>query len=291
MKILLFGSTGMLGQALCNEAKQKKYEVIGVARNQADICADITEDEEVYKIIADTKPDLIINAAAMISLKGCAEHPGIAYLTNARSVSIMAQLADLYGAYFIHISTDHYYSGEMDKKHKEQDVVSLINEYSRSKYAGEAFALTNKNALVVRTNIVGYRYQPHALTFVEWVVYTLKNELPLTMFNDYYTSSIDVCSFTQILLDLIDKKISGLINIGSRDVISKRAFIERLANTFELSLNNAVSGSVKAINDGIQRAESLGLDVSLAESLLNYSMPDSDNVIERLAFEYKRGFF
>ncbi len=55
------------------------------------------------------------------------------------------------------ISTDHYFCGQGDLKHDESAPVTLLNEYARTKYAGEAFALTNPEACVIRTNVVGFR--------------------------------------------------------------------------------------------------------------------------------------
>ena len=47
------------------------------------------------------------------------------------------------------------------------------------------------------------------------------------MFKNVWTSSLEVNDFARIALSLlIDKNVSGLINVGSRDVFSKKALIE-----------------------------------------------------------------
>ncbi len=286
MRLLLFGASGMLGQALTNEAKLRDYEVITVSRRHGERRADITDDHSIRQIINDTRPDLIINAAASVNLKECSDNPGYAYAVNARSVGIMANMSRLVDSYFVHISTDHYFTGHGAEKHNETRQVDLVNEYARTKYAGEAFALTNPTSLVVRTNIVGFRGYEDSMTFVEWVIDSLQKQRKITMFDDYFTSSIDVRNFSAILFDMIITKASGVWNIASSEVSSKKTFIEALAKSLEYRLDEAEDGSVDHIKDGIDRAESLGLDVARAESRVGYAFPDLQGVISSLKNDF-----
>ncbi|MBW7474980.1 SDR family oxidoreductase [Paenibacillus oenotherae] len=289
MRMLLIGATGMLGQALRQEAASRGYQVIGAARHGADLSLDIRNDGELREIVIANRPDIIINTAALINLLECSTNHDLAYRVNARSVGLLAHLAREMEAYFVQISTDHYYTGGGSNQHAELSEVNLVNDYARTKYAGEAFALTNPDALVVRTNIVGFRGRAEAPTFVEWVIHTLKKQAPITLFDDFYTSSIDVRQFSKILMDVMLLKQKGIVNIASSEVCSKKEFIEKLAKKFEMNISHADVDSVRTIKDGIIRAESLGLDVSLVESLLGYRMPDSDSVIESLYAEYQKG--
>jgi dTDP-4-dehydrorhamnose reductase len=117
MKVLVIGSTGMLGQALMREMKRRGIDVIGIARSGADISCDIVDDQTLSNIILSIKPQIIINSAAMVSLAKCEEKPGYAYLINARSASTIAEISLKTGIYFIQISTDHYYTGDCNIKH------------------------------------------------------------------------------------------------------------------------------------------------------------------------------
>jgi len=196
MKVLVIGSTGMLGQALMCEMKKRGIDVIGIARSGADISCDIVDDQTLSNIILSIKPQIIINSAAMVSLAKCEEKPDYAYLINARSASIISEIALKTGIYFIQISTDHYYTGDRNRKHTEENPIRMINEYARTKYAAERFVLTNPNALVVRTNIVGFRNQIETPTFVEWAIQNIENNSPMTLFDDYFISSIHVTQFS-----------------------------------------------------------------------------------------------
>lgn len=276
--VLLFGASGMLGQALLAEGRRRGMNMIGVARSAADIAMDMTDSLAVAELVTKLEPSIVVNAAAMASLSACEEDPCAAYLVNARAVSVLAEAAA--GAYFIQISTDHFYSGDGAALHDEDFPVRILNEYARGKFAGEAYALTHPNALVLRTNIVGFRDRGTS-TFVEWALESLQSGQAMTLLEDYYTSSIDVASFSSCLLDLLPKRPTGLLNLAAREVASKAQFIKTLAEAAGYELANCRSGSVRQL-EGARRAESLGLDVRRAEQLLGYRLPTLSEVIDNL---------
>lgn len=284
-KVLLLGSTGLLGQALIKEAKNRDIEIIGVARTNADINLDITDDEALSNLIKEINPDIVINTCAIVNHKLCDDDTELAYDVNARPSAVLANLADELDFYYIYISTDGYYNGDGDSKHATNDGICLLNEYARTKYAGECLTLTNKNSLVVRTNIVGFRGKENQPTFVEWAIEALKNEEEMTLFDDYFTSSITVTQFSKALFDLLQKKPSDIINLASSEVSSKEKFIKELALALNLSLKNTKKGSIKNLTSS-KRADSLGLDVSKTEELLGYKLPDLKAVIKQIKDEY-----
>lgn len=276
--VLLFGASGMLGQALLAEGQQRGMRMIGVARNAADIALDMTDSSAMADLVARVQPSIVVNAAAITSLDACEKDPCAAYMVNARAVAMLAEAAA--GAYFVQISTDHYYTGGGVVLHDEDHPVRILNEYARSKYAGEAYALTHPNALVLRTNIVGFRNRG-APTFVEWALGALRGRQAMILLEDYYTSSIDVGSFSRSLLDILPKRPTGRLNLAAHEVASKAQFIKVLAEAAGYDASNCQLGSVRQLG-GALRAESLGLDVRRAERLLGYKLPMLSEVIDNL---------
>ncbi|QQR49691.1 sugar nucleotide-binding protein [bacterium] len=284
MRLLILGSTGMLGQALMREAQHRDIEVIGMAdTGNADVLFDICDDAKLTQLIYDYRPDTVINTVAIVNLGLCEQDPGLAYRVNTRPSGILASLCRQSSSRLIQISTDHYYTGGVDGKHNESAPIHLLNEYARTKYLAECLALTYENSLVVRTNIVGFRQHPDNPTFVEWALKIIKNDERCILFDDFNTSSIDVTQFSHSLFDLLNKNISGVINLASRDVSSKKDFILGLAQGLGKNLTNARIDKVTNNSyQGVVRAESLGLDVSLAEKILGYQLPTKDAVLKNL---------
>ena len=284
MKYIVIGGTGLLGKALKKEISSKDDICITIARKNADYCIDVQDDLKLQALIEEQTPDVVINACAIVNHKICDENPAIAYKTNARPSAILTNLAITNNFKYVYISTDGYFHGDKNARHSETANVLLLNEYARTKYTGEQFTLTNPHALVVRTNIVGFKGTEEP-TFVEWVINSLKNNKEITLFDDYYTSSISVTQFSKALCSLIKKDAYGIINLASSEVFSKKEFIEKLANEFNFSLKNTHVGSVSLLSS--KRADSLGLDVSLAEKILGYNLPTLNDVILQLKKEYE----
>ena len=117
------------------------------------------------------------------------------------------------------------------------------------------------------------------------MIATLQNRAPITLFADYFTSSIDVRAFSRELVDLIDCKVTGLLNLASREVSSKRNFVEALAGHLALPVEKVKIGSV-ADAAAFPRNESCGLDVARAETLLGHHLPNLEQVVHNLVEEY-----
>jgi dTDP-4-dehydrorhamnose reductase len=287
MKILITGINGMLGQALKKQAQIRNIDTIGIDLDNADIVLDITDSEKLTKTIETIKPDIIINTAALVNLEQCEKNPEFAYKINAEAVETLTTISKDINAYLIQISTDHFFTEKNTDKHKETDKVTLLNEYAKSKYAGEQFALSNENNLVIRTNIIGFRGKKDSPTFIEWVLKTLKEKSPITLFDDFFTSPINVTQLAKVIFDLLDKKPTGILNIAGREVSNKKTFIEALAKKLNFDLSNAKIGSVNGIKT-LKRANCNGLDVTKAETILDYNLPTLDDVINSIIIEYNK---
>lgn len=285
MKIVVLGSTGMLGQAIVKEARSRKIKTYELSRRSKEYPLDLTNDRLLESTLKHIHPDIIINAAAIVNIDFCEQNPGLAYLTNARLVSKVINISHELNSYFVQISTDHFYTGDKNRKHKEIESITIVNEYARTKYAGETFALISNKTLVLRTNILGFRNTLDNPTFIEWVIRSLTNTLPMVLFSDYFISGIHVVQLASILFDVISKRPYGVLNLASRDVYSKKELIELLAQKLKLSLKNTKNGSVFQ-NMNVMRAESLGLDNTKAESILGYHLPDLGEVVSSIIKEY-----
>ncbi len=277
--ILVFGATGTLGQALVRVAKNQGQAIKGVARRGADYVGDLTDGKRVAALIDETRPTAVINAAALTDISYCEQNYAAAEQVNAGGVANLVAACRPKGIRFIQVSTDHFYTGDKAKLHKETADVCLVNNYARSKYAGERFALTMDDALVVRTNLTGWRGWKSP-TFIEWAVSSLEKAQPMTLFDDFFTSTIDAVSLADVILRLMGKRdVRGVLNIAAAGVASKRDFVRRLADELKIPLQEQ-PGSVKSL--AVPRAESAGLDVSLCETILGESLPKMEKIIGNL---------
>ncbi len=138
-KLIITGCNGQLGRAVNRVlAGNTDYELINTDIN-AQRTLDITDVDEVIRMVSDEKPYAIINCAAYTAVDKQEEDQDLAYRINAigpRNLSIAAAREQ---AKLIHISTDYVFPGNAEKPYTEFDRTGPESVYGRTKLAGEEF--------------------------------------------------------------------------------------------------------------------------------------------------------
>lgn len=280
MKILLLGSTGMVGQAFNAQLSAMGHEVVGAARSQAEINLDISVDEALLLVLERGKFDAVVNAAAIVDIEKCELDPLSSWKTNAAPLAILSTWTREYKVPLLHISTDHYYPYGDNIAHCEDAPVFFLNTYAKHKYAAEAFALASPYSLVLRTSIVSSR-KNGGKSLVDWALESLSLGKRISVFNDAWTSSIDVESFARLGWEMFaEKQAKGLYNLSCREVYSKEELIRGLADKAGYTQENLFPASIKEIFPN--RPNCLGLNPSKAEKLIGNKCPDFNAVLDNL---------
>lgn len=279
-KYLVLGSTGMLGKQVLKELKSNNCDVVTISRNNSDYNIDVSNFALLENIVDTIKPDIIINCIGVIDVKKCEDDFEYALNINARINYVFQKLSSDNNFKYVYISTDNYFDNGVGHLNSEIDDVTFFNNYAKSKFEGEKICENINNSLVVRTNITGFRGCINVDTFIEWVFNTLYNREKLNLFNDYYTSTIDVETFTKYLLWSIDNDLNGVFNIASRDACSKMEFILNVAK--KIGIQNLNYDVCSVDNLPIKRAKNCGLDVSKFEKIYGENLPKIDDVINNL---------
>ena len=151
MKILIFGSSGLLGNYLNNFLK-KKYKVFNNGLRNRKI--NLHNTLKLKKFLTKINPDLIINCTADTNLDNCQNNKKSAYNTNYKTLKNLVYLCkkNNINSKFIQISTDQFYNNKNSKLNTE-NVNWIPNYYCKTKYLAERFCLKNK-IIVIRTNFL-----------------------------------------------------------------------------------------------------------------------------------------
>ena len=277
--VLVLGGAGLAGRAVVAEARRRGLETLAASRG-AEVAVDVRDAAALLETLRRLRPGLIVNAAAIVSVPACEADPAAAWMVNTRPAALLADHAHESGARLVHISTDHFYAGDGARPHREDEPVTLMNEYALSKSAAETLALTAPTALVLRTNILGLR-SATGTSLGEWALDVIAHDRPATLFTDQYVSTLDVWSFAEGLMDLAASGATGLLNLASREVFSKAALVQAMAAALGRTLTRAQPGTVTA--QAVARPDSLGLDVARAETILGRRLPSLGEVAARLA--------
>jgi dTDP-4-dehydrorhamnose reductase len=115
--------------------------------------ADFRQSDSVVAVVRSQAPDLIVNAAAYTAVDDAEREPDLAALINATTPGALACEAAHIGAALIHYSTDYVFDGSKRGAYVEDDAPAPLNEYGRSKLAGErAIGESGAVHLILRTS-------------------------------------------------------------------------------------------------------------------------------------------
>lgn len=132
IKILVFGSGGQLGKAICGNLRQS-FNVKDLDRQKCDI----TKLDNVRDCIKEYSPDVIINAAAFTKVDLAEKKMSDAIRVNSLGVNNICTILKDTHVLFIHYSTDYVFDGKAVGSYNELSHVNPINNYGKSKYMGE----------------------------------------------------------------------------------------------------------------------------------------------------------
>lgn len=150
MRILLTGTTGQVGGALCGPLAELG-EVISVNRTQLDL----SRPETIAETLNELKPDLVVNPAAYTAVDRAEDERSLAFRVNAEAPGALAAWAARSNVPLIHFSTDYVFDGSGERPWCEEDLPSPLSTYGASKLAGEAAIRAAAGThLIIRTSWV-----------------------------------------------------------------------------------------------------------------------------------------
>ena len=227
-KVLVFGSSGMLGSYFC-KLLEEKYDEFEVIRNdKADGGVDITQEQHVRDAIYDNKVDFVVNCAAYTDVNGAEENPEIAFKVNADAPKYMAQACHHLNIPFIHISTDYVFGDNREKGYPEDyDEFNPLNAYGVSKLEGEQNVLGIKgDNYIFRTS---WLFGPGATNFIDKIS-KYARELPeLKVVTDEVGCPTYVRDLSEGMILALNGEIDpGIYHVCSKDSLSRYEFAKEI---------------------------------------------------------------
>lgn len=131
--ILLLGAQGQLGWEVARRAPEAGLTVTALARDGLDI----TDRAACFETVARHEPRVVVNATAYNKVDKAEEEPEAATAGNADGPENLALAAHENGAALVHVSTDYVFDGTASTPYREEDPVSPLGSYGRSKLDGE----------------------------------------------------------------------------------------------------------------------------------------------------------
>lgn len=272
--ILLTGASGLLGRQLlkilppdwCTVALTHTRELSSVRPGFQQCAIDLTADPNQMQGILETFfahlgawPTAIVHAAAVTDVDACeVERRGEAERLHRDATRVLAALAKRAGAHCIFISTDQVFDGARGG-YLEDDEPRPVNVYGKTKRDGE-LALMGSGAdwTVIRTNFFGHR-ESGRIDFSEWILGALRDSREIPLFDDVLFSPLFVGTLSRIIVRVIAERVTSILHLAARDVVSKYEFGQLLSEAFGFSATPIVRSSVEMAQLLAQRPKNMSL--------------------------------
>jgi dTDP-4-dehydrorhamnose reductase len=191
--IALIGAHGMLAKMVRERAPE------GFDLHLFDLPDfDLTNRAQVFEVLANIDPDVIINCAAYTNVDGAESEQNLAMMVNGTAVGFLAEAALNNDATLVHISTDYVFDGDNPAPYTETDSANPQSVYGQSKLLGEqSVESTNLTKyFILRTS---WLYGPGGNNFVETILRLAAEREELRIIDDQVGSP----TFTGDLADAI----------------------------------------------------------------------------------------
>ena len=287
MNVMILGASGFLGSHLCNFLKIKNTILRCGRSKNSNIVLKKIEQKKFSKILKKYTPDVIINLIALTNVDLCEKKKKKAEKINSGVVKIISQSVKktklTKKIFLLHISTDQVYSGE--GLHKENSVKPL-NTYAKTKLSGEKY-IKKVNGCVIRTNFFGKPLNKKKQGISDWVFRSLKKRKKIPVFKNIKFSPLSISSLCKYIEIIINKKIPGIYNLGSKNGLSKAEFAIKFAKKLELNTKLLKIIDYKKEQLIAKRPLDMRMNINLFEKKFKIKLKSLNSEINLISKQYK----
>jgi dTDP-4-dehydrorhamnose reductase len=275
----------MLGRAFL-ESYGAKCEVLALSGRRRPVAGaaqcstlDVRDGPALTREFRRFRPDWVIHAAAATNVDWCEAHAAEAASVNVDGTSAVATAGAAVGAALLYISTDTVYRGNPGL-HDEKAPTDPLNVYARTKLEGEEAARRfAPRHLVARVNFVGWREEGGGL--LGWGLKEMRAGRSIPGWTDVLFTPLAAPDLARVLLEMIEKDLSGLYCVGGSEALSKAEFLEEVAACWGLDRRLVVPKDA-ANGDGPRRPRNIRMDSRRLRRALGHALPGIRDGLLRL---------
>lgn len=255
MKILVLGGTGMAGHVISIYFKEAGHNVTAFSRSKVDYCkniiGDITDFDNLKKIIVEGQYDAIINAIGILN-QDAEDNKSKAVLLNSYLPHFLSDSTSEMKTKIVHMSTDCVFSGKTGG-YTETSFRDGETFYDRSKALGE---LENAKDVTFRNSIVGPDINEKGIGLFNWF---MKQDDQINGFTKAIWSGVTTLTLAKAIEQGLNENLTGLYNLVNNETINKY----ELLKLFNIQMKN---GQLEILQN-----DKYSLDKSLVNNRTDFS--------------------
>ena len=236
MKIVVLGSTGMLGNAVTKYFTEIYGENNIIPTYRKLVGIELKNSKEYDPIIYPDNIsigplpncDVVINCIGVIK-PFMKDNVLQAILLNSVFPRKLANYCSRNKIKLFHITTDCVFSGK-DGQYTENSLHDALDDYGKSKSLGEP-----ENCMVIRTSIIGEEIHKNA-SLIAWVKSEAGKEVK--GFTNHLWNGITTKQYAKIIHTIIENNLyqEGLYHAFSPNSVNKKELVEAISDRFDLNI-------------------------------------------------------
>jgi len=282
-KVFICGATGFLGEHLIGHLSEKYDLILQGYKKKSSVNINFVKIKDVFMILNKYKPDIIVNLICFSDVEQCEKNIEMAYDLNTRVVKNIASwvLKSNKKTRLVQISTDHVYNKiTLSPENK----VNLVNNYAITKYLGEQEALKAKG-IVLRTNFFA---SPKKIKrgVISWLLDAHTKKQKIQLVSDIFFNPVHISTLCKVIEKCFSKKYSGIVNVGSKNFMSKKEFIIKTMKHLGLKINRYESIDYKNLkNYKCARPRYMLMNLDKLKMILRFKVPNLKDEIKKIKNE------
>jgi dTDP-4-dehydrorhamnose reductase len=281
MRILVTGCNGLLGQKLVAliYSKPERYLIAtaksklipSLPRGEFHLL-DITSQTAVDEIISKTKPDVVINTAAMTQVDQCETEREKCWQANVEAVRYLVEACQKTNVHLVQVSTDFIFDGSHGPL-DENEKPNPISYYGKSKLAGEVvIQKSTTDWAILRTVLVyGVTQDMSRSNIVLWVKKSLEDGKSINVVNDQWRTPTLAEDLAMGCLLAATKKTKGIFNISGDQMMTPYDIAIATADFFKLDKSLIHQTDSTKFSQPAKRPPKTGFIIEKAKKELGYS--------------------
>jgi dTDP-4-dehydrorhamnose reductase len=227
MKVMIFGATGLLGQALLRAWRED--EVIGLGSRDVDI----RDAARVHEAVQSANPQWIVLSAAYTNVDQCESDPEFAFAVNRDGAMNVAEAAKRVGSKLLFLSSDYVFDGKKTTPYETNDGRNPQSVYGRSKAEAEIRLLEAlPDCCIARTS---WLFGSGGKCFPDTILKLAASRLSIDVVNDQRGCPTYSADLAGAMIQLCRKDASGIVHVTNRGECSWYEFASEIVAEAGLS--------------------------------------------------------
>ncbi len=270
-RILVLGSNGLVGIPLVKNLS-KKYSVFTTYHTKKtsvnDIKINLLEENTLENAFSIAKPDIVINLCGIYkNLDHCEKNKKNVMAINGKSLKTISKISNKYNSFLIGFSSDFVFDGK-NGNYKEDDQISPINYYGKTKATGEKNIQENANDYcIIRTSMI-YGENKLRNTLADMILNKVNLGEELKLINDQFMTPTYLENFVKMLTEIIEIEFKGIIHLAGPERMSRYDFAKKLISLSDFKNASLIPAGFNEFDFSKKMPKDSSLNTEKASSLL-----------------------